>query len=152
MKEGLGDFQVGAKLRSQGRTISEGDYSTMVNISWETGALHTDREYMAKTEFKERILGGPCIIPFVAGLSTAPLEKAWDSSGLRPVALVGINNVRFTAPLHPGDTIHIETEVVEFRPTSKEGRYIGRLQDVMYKQDKRVVLQMERIMLLESTS
>lgn len=152
MVDGIGQFKVGTKIKSQGRTITEGDYSTIVNVSWETSALHTDREYMKGTQFGDIILGGPCIIPFVAGLSSAGIVDLVERSGLRTVALVGIENAHFTAPLYPGDTMRVETEVVGFRPTSKPRRYLGRLKSVAYKQDGRAILEMERIVLLEKIS
>lgn len=121
----------------------------MVNLSWETGSLHSDKEYMKTTPFGERILGGPCIIPFVAGLSSHPLHTAWERSGIQVFALMGIENVRFTAPLHPGDTMRVETEVTEFRPTAKPGRFLFRLRDIAYKQDGRAIMEMERVLLAQ---
>jgi acyl dehydratase len=88
-------IEIGSKIVSQRRTITEGDFSAMVNLSWETSPLHTDREYAKTTQFGERILGGPCTIPFVAGLT----GHAWQPVGESGHCGVGINNVTFTA--HP---------------------------------------------------
>ena len=149
MEERLENLKTGTKLTSQGRTISEGDFTAMVNLSWETGPIHSDQEYAKTTNFGERVLGGPCIIPLVGGLSNHPLHMAWDRAGLGVVALLSIENVHFTAPLHPGDTIWVETEVSGLRPASKANRYIMNLKDVVYKQDGRAILDMERVVLLQ---
>ena len=140
---------VGKKIVTQRRTITEGDFSAMVNLSWETSPLHTDREYAKTTAFGERILGGPCTIPFVAGLTGHAWHGMWEQAGMRLVALVGINNVTFTTPLFPGDTIWVETEIASMRPTSKPKRQLVTVKDVLCKQGNQVILQMERLILVQ---
>jgi acyl dehydratase len=142
-------IEIGGKIVSQRRTITEGDFSAMVNLSWETSPLHTDREYAKTTQFGERVLGGPCTIPFVAGLTGHAWHGLWEKSGLRLIALVGINNVTFTNPLFPNDTIWVETEIVNMRPTSKPKRRLVTVKDILRKQDDKVVLQMERLILVQ---
>ena len=149
MQDGIGEFKVGTMMKSQSRTISEGDFTAMANLSWETGQLHTDKEFMKSSQFGERILGGPCVIPFVAGLSSHPLHNLLDRSPVRLVALVGIENVRFTNPLQPGDTMRVETEVAQVRPTSKGGRFIVHMKDTAYKHNGNVIMEMERVVLME---
>lgn len=149
METSIGEFKVGTKMKSQGRTISEGDFTAMANLSWENGSLHMDREFMKNSQFGERILGGPCIIPFVAGLSSHPLHNILDRSHVRLVALVGIENIRFTTPLHPGDTIYVETEVIKVRQTSNGQRWLVHMQDTAYKHDGNAIMNMERIVLME---
>jgi acyl dehydratase len=142
-------IEIGSKIVSQRRTITEGDFSAMVNLSWETSPLHTDREYAKTTQFGERILGGPCTIPFVAGLTGHAWHGLWEKSGLQLIALVGINNVTFTSPLFPNDTVWVETEIVSMRPTSKPKRRLVTVKDILRKQDDKVVLQMERLILVQ---
>ena len=150
MLEDWGEFKVGTKVRSQSRTITEGDFSAIVNISWENGPLHTDEEYMKTTSFGRRILGGPCLIALIAGLSTPPLYAMWRRSSLDCIAGLGIDNVRYTAPFHPDDTLTVEIEVIELRETrSRPGRLVGRIKDNAVKQDGQTVLEMERTYLLE---
>ncbi len=144
-----GDLRVGDKVKSRRRTISEGEFTAMVNLSWENSPLHSDKEYGKTTPFGERILGGPCIIPFVAGLSGQSAHDLWDRSGGHLVALLGIDNVRFTAPLFPGDTIWVETEVTGFKQTSKPGRFTIAVKDVLYKMDGRAILEMQRVVLMQ---
>jgi len=140
---------VGTKITTQRRTITDGDFSTMVNLSWESSPIHTDDEYAKGTIFGRRILGGPCTIPFVAGLSGHAWHGLWEKSGMRLLALVGINNVAFKAPLFPNDTIWVELEIASKRPTSKPRRSIVTVKDTLKKQGGETILQMERIILVE---
>lgn len=145
-----GSFEVGNKIMTMGRTITEGDFTGIVNISWENGPLHTDEEYMKTTPFGRRILGGPCLIALIAGLSTTPLYSMWGNSGLNCVAGLGIDNVRYHTPFHPNDTLTVEIEVISIRETVKiPGRYVGRIKDRALKQNGETVLEMERTYLLE---
>jgi len=140
---------VGTKITTQRRTITDGDFSAMVNLSWESSPIHTDDEYAKNTIFGRRILGGPCTIPFVAGLSGHAWHGLWEKSGMRLLALVGINNVAFKAPLFPNDTIWVELEIASKRPTSKPKRSIVTVKDTLKKQGGETILQMERIILVE---
>jgi acyl dehydratase len=146
---GASGIEVGTKIVTQRRTITEGDFSAMANLSWETSPLHTDREYARTTPFGERILGGPCTIPFVAGLTGHAWRGMWEQAGVRLVALVGIERVRFTSPLFPGDTIWVETEIAGTRATSKPKRHLVTVKDVLYKQDRQIILQMDRLILVQ---
>lgn len=147
--ESLGGIQVGRKVVTQRRTITEGDFSAMVNLSWETSPLHTDQEYAKTTPFGQRILGGPCIIPFIAGLTGHAWHGMWESAGTRLVALVGIEGVRFTAPLFAGDTIWVEAEIKNLRPTSKPKRALMTVHDVLHKIGGQVIMEMDRLILLQ---
>jgi len=142
-------LEVGTKITTQRRTITEGDFSAMVNLSWESSPIHTDDEYAKNTIFGRRVLGGPCTIPFVAGLSGHAWHGLWEKSGMRLLALVGINNVAFKAPLFANDTIWVELEIAAKRATSKPKRSIVTVKDVLKKQSGETILQMERLILVE---
>jgi acyl dehydratase len=142
-------IEVGAKIKTQRRTITDGDFSAMVNLSWESSPIHTDDEYAKGTIFGRRVLGGPCTIPFVAGLSGHAWHGLWEKSGMRLLALVAINNVSFKAPLFPGDTIWVELEIASKRATSKPGRDLITVKDTLCKQGGEVILQMERLVLVQ---
>src|SRR5262245_11753960 len=142
-------LEVGTKITTQRRTITDGDFSAMVNLSWESAPIHTDDEYAKGTIFGRRVLGGPCTIPFVAGLSGHAWHGLWEKSGMRLLALVGINNVAFKAPLFPNDTIWVELEIVSSLPTSKPDRDLVTVKDTLLKPDRVIILQMERLILVQ---
>ena len=60
---------VGQVFVSPGRTISEGDFTLLTSLTWNTTIIHTDKEFMKTTEFGERILDGPSLLACAAGLS-----------------------------------------------------------------------------------
>jgi acyl dehydratase len=144
-----GEIEVGTKLTTQRRTITDGDFSAMVNLSWESSPMHTDDEFAKGTIFGRRVLGGPCTIPFVAGLSGHAWHGLWEKSGMRLLALVGINNIAFKSPLFPNDTIWVEIEIADKRPTSKPRRSIVTVKDTLKKQGGETVLTMDRLVLVE---
>lgn len=99
------DVAVGETYASPGRTITEAD---LVNFSALTGdwyPLHSDAEWAAKSIFGERIAHGMLVLSYAAGL--LPLEPG------PIIAFYGMDKVRFFAPTKIGDTIHVETELVE---------------------------------------
>jgi len=135
---------------STGRTISEGDFSLLVNLTWATSPIHTDAEYMKSTQFGERILPGVCALSMAIGLAnTSGFRPFLQSLGLRLVALLGIDNVRFPKPLFPNDTITTETEFAEARPTSKPNRGLIRLKEVVRKQSGDIVVEFNRLEMYE---
>lgn len=49
MESVLKEISYGEKRMSMGRTISEGDFSMLVNLNWTIGSLHADSEHMKST-------------------------------------------------------------------------------------------------------
>jgi acyl dehydratase len=112
-KSYLEDFKVGEKAVSPGRTITEADIVMFAGISGDWSELHTNAEYMKNSLFGQRIAHGMLTLSIVSGL-------ALRTSGRPPVevlAFLGMDNVRFTAPVFIGDTIRVESEVIEARPS-----------------------------------
>jgi len=142
-------FAPGNVLRTPSRTITEADFSAIINVTWENGPLHTDAEYMAGTVYGRPILGGPCLVGIAAGLTSNSMYAAWRAAGLDCYAALGIDEVRYDAPLFAGDTIHARVLVAELRPTEHGTAYFGEVHDSLLKQDGSVVLRMKRSYLLK---
>lgn len=144
---------VGKKFVSKGRTITEGDFSLLTSLTWTVGEIHTNREYMKKTQFGEMILAGPCILACAVGLaSTSGLRAAMEQDGLRTVALLGFEDVRFRSPLKPGDTMVVHSEILDIRPTSKNPkRGVMRVREVTFNQRGEAVMEATRAAMLELT-
>jgi acyl dehydratase len=137
-------------LRTPARTLNEGDFSAIINASWENGPLHTDEEYAKGTAFGKPILGGPCLVAIAAGLTSATMYAAWYAAGLDCSAALGIDEVRYLAPVFTGDTVHVEISVEELRPTPGGDRFYGRVDDRVVNQHGDVVLSMSRAYLLSA--
>lgn len=142
-------FAAGAVLRTPRRTITEGDFSALVNVTWENGPLHVDDTYMAGTAFGRRILGGPCLVALTAGLSSSILYAAWAAAGLDCRAALGIDEVRYDGPLFAGTTVRDEIEVLALRPTPGGSAWFGEVQDRLLDAEDRVLLRMSRSYLLD---
>lgn len=107
------DFKVGKKAISAGRTITEVDIVTFAALSGDWNELHTNAEYMKMLPYGQRIAHGILILSIASGLRLR-------TKGFMPdevLALLGIDKVRFTAPVFIGDTIKVELEVIEARPS-----------------------------------
>ncbi len=113
---------VDVAIRSRGRTITDADFSTMTNLTWTTSELHTNQAAMAERPFGERILAGACVLAFALGLATPAVTPEVTRRGIRLVALVGYDDVRFRSPLTPGTTIYVESTVAGLVGTSRPGQ------------------------------
>lgn len=110
-KEYFEDYKIGEKFISPARTITEADIVLFAAVSGDWHPIHTDREYAKKTVFGERIAHGLLGMVIGSGLafrlgSQGPLPKYF-------IAFYGMDNVRLTAPLKIGDTVHVEIEVID---------------------------------------
>lgn len=110
-KEYFEDYKIGEKFISPARTVTEADIVLFAAVSGDWHPIHTDVEYAKKTVFKERIAHGLLGMVIGSGLafrlgSQGPLPKYF-------IAFYGMDNVRLTAPLKIGDTVHVEIEVID---------------------------------------
>lgn len=114
------DYQVGENFVTPGRTVSEGMINIIVGLAGFTLPLFWDEEAASKTAFGTRIAPGRLTLLFMGGLE----EQCgfWDEETM--VALVGIDKVRITSPLRPGDTLRVYGEVIEKRETKNLQRGI----------------------------
>lgn len=99
------DYQIGEMWVSRARTITETDVVMFSAFSGDWYSLHTDKEYAAKTQFKQRIAHGMLILSVSTGL------LHFEPGAV--VAFYGMENVRFKKPTFIGDTIHIEVKIID---------------------------------------
>jgi 3-hydroxybutyryl-CoA dehydratase len=104
------ELEVGDRRIFRGITVTESHIVGFAGLTGDHYVLHTDAEYASTTPFGQRIAHGLLILSLGAGL--IPLEPG------RVVALLGLEDVRFTAPTFIGDTVHPEMEIVS--KTDKE--------------------------------
>lgn len=91
------------------RTITEADNVWFSALTHNPAPLHLDEEYMKDSEFGQRIVNSCLTLSFMVGISVG------DTTVGTTVANLGWDEVRFPRPLFHGDTIRIETEVLEVR-------------------------------------
>ena len=112
-KRHLEDFTVGEKATSPGRTVTETDIVMFAALSGDWSELHTNADYMKDGPFGERIAHGLLTLSIAYGLTL----RTRESSLIDVLALLGIDKVRFMAPVLIGDTVKVEAEVIEARPS-----------------------------------
>lgn len=112
------DFEVGMRVESAARTVTEADIVMFAALSGDWNPIHTDAEYAKGTIFGRRIAHGLLTLSIVAGLLVR--------LGLTErtiVAFYGIDKLRFTNPVFIGDTIKAVLEVIG--KEEKEGKPYG---------------------------
>ena len=106
------DFSVGDKVSSMAITVTETHVVTWAGLTMDFYPLHMDKEYAARTPFKERIVHGPLTFAMAVGLM-GMTGYAKDSV----IAWLGVDNMRIPAPVKIGDTIQLHVEITELRET-----------------------------------
>jgi acyl dehydratase len=94
------------------RTVTETDNVLFTAMTHNPALLHLDEEYCREhTEFGQRIVNSAFTLGLMVGISVG------DTTLGTAVANLGWDEVRFPKPLFHGDTIHVESEVLELRPS-----------------------------------
>jgi acyl dehydratase len=91
------------------RTVTETDNILFTAMTHNPAQLHLDEEYMKGTEFGQRLVNSAFTLGLMVGISVG------DTTLGTAVANLGWDEVRFPKPVFHGDTIHVETEVIELR-------------------------------------
>ncbi|HTK45408.1 MAG TPA: MaoC family dehydratase [Patescibacteria group bacterium] len=139
----LEDFRVGDRYRhAGGRTISEADNTWFTLLTSNTHPIHVDAEYAAATEFGRPLVVSTLTLAIVTGLSV-------DDVSRNAVANLGWDDVRLTAPVFAGDTLHAESVVEEVRPSkSRPGQGVVRVMTRGYNQRGKEVIVFRRTILV----
>jgi 3-hydroxybutyryl-CoA dehydratase len=108
------DFQIGERIRTRARTVTEADIVLFAAFSGDWHPLHVDEEYAKKALFGERIAHGFLVLSVATGLM--------GLAEMAVLAFYGMDRVRFMAPTKIGDTLRVEMEVEEKKDRNeKEG-------------------------------
>ena len=92
------------------RTITEADNVFFSALTHNPAPLHLDEEYCRnETEYGQRLVNSCLTLGLMVGISVG------DTTQGTTVANLGWDEVRFPMPLFHGDTLRVETEVIELR-------------------------------------
>jgi acyl dehydratase len=102
------EFQVGQRIVTAARTVTESDVVTFAGLSGDYNQIHTDAAFSQSTPFGQRVAHGLLCLSIVSGLAmrTGVLEGT-------VLAFREINEWKFIKPVFLGDTIHAELDVTE---------------------------------------
>jgi itaconyl-CoA hydratase len=137
------ELEVGDRFRhSSGRTVTETDNLLFCALTMNSQPLHINEDFASHTQFGRRIVNGIFTLGLVVGISVGELTDGTI------VANLGYEKVVHPNPLFIGDTVYVETEVLEKRPSnSKPDRGVIRLKHTGLKPDGTVVVEVERSVL-----
>ena len=92
-----------------GRTLTEADNVFFTAMTHNPAALHLDEEYGKTTEFGQRIVNSLFTLGLMIGISVH--ETTLGTT----VANLGMTDVTFPKPVFHGDTLRVQSTVLEIR-------------------------------------
>jgi len=133
------DFQIGEKLVTKGRTITEADIVFFSGFSGDWHQLHTNIEFAKKGPFGERIAHGFLVLSASSGLM--PLEE------MAIMAFYGMDRVRFLEPVRIGDTINVEMQVAEKKEKNEKSGVVSFKNSIKNQRESDVAIFTMRILI-----
>lgn len=113
------ELEIGQVFHGTGRTLSETDLVMFSMITGDWSAIHADEIHAQATRIGRRMFHGSFGVALALAMSAGLLRLT------NPViAALGIRQWSFLAPIFIGDTVHLDLEIVEKRPTSDGRRAI----------------------------
>ena len=91
-----------------GKTVTEYDNHLFTLMTMNTHPIHFDAEFARASEFGRNLVVSPYTLALLIGMSVTDTSQ-------KAVANLGMDEVRFTAPVFAGDTLYGESEVLEKR-------------------------------------
>jgi len=129
MIEWFDDLKVGMRFKSGEVTVSKQDIKRFA-AEFDPQPFHTDEEAAKETVFKGLAASGwhTAAIAMNLAVQVRPF-------GPHPLLGAGVDDLRWTKPVRPGDTVHLEGEVVELIPSRTKPQGIVRVKWTLYNQD-----------------
>jgi len=128
----LEDLAAGDVFTSAARTITESDVVAFAGLSGDFNPIHTDVEFAKETPYGQRVVYGLLGLSMLTGL----LDRTGLFSG-SAIAMLGIRNWTFTAPLFIGDTIRFRLTIVDVRRARSGDRgVVQRYFELMNQRDE----------------
>ncbi|MBB4659338.1 acyl dehydratase [Parvularcula dongshanensis] len=126
------------------RTVTEGDNMQFSLMTMNPQPLHIDRHAAARSEFGQPLVNSLFTLGLLVGMTVN------DTTLNTTVANLGMDKVRFPAPLFQGDTVRARTTVLTVRPSkSRPGQGIVGFLHEMLNQDGVLVASCERAALMK---
>ena len=128
------DIKVGDRFHTFGRTITETDIVNFISCTGMLEVLFTSEVYrQTESHVKGRLVPGALVFSIAEGLT---IMGTIQGTG---IAFLGMD-LELKNPTLAGDTIHVDIEITEVRPTSKGGRAIVRTRNTVTNQKGVVVM------------
>lgn len=137
------DFTPGTVLTSAPRKITLADIDDYARLTGEDHPVHMDEAFAREAGFAGRITHGLFNLALIEGLKAG--LGCFDRS---VTASLGWSDIKFSAPLYPGEEVHLKLEFVERRLTSKPGRGIATERGYLVKADGTEVVRGDHLIFL----
>jgi acyl dehydratase len=137
------DFVIGDVYEHRpGKTVTEYDNHLFTLLTLNTHPMHFDAEFAAASEFKKNLVVSPYTLALLIGMSVTDTSQ-------KAIANLGMDEVKFTAPVFAGDTIYGESEVLAKRESrSRPGQGIVTIRTIGKNQRGEMVCTFVRNMLI----
>ena len=134
------ELKVGMTFRhSLGRTVTETDNVLFNSLTMNSQPLHLNEDFASKTQFGQRIVNGILTLGIVVGLTVGDLTEGTI------IANLSYEKVNHPRPVFHGDTLYVETEVIDMRESrSKPDQGIVKMRHIGKNQHGEIVCEVER--------
>lgn len=124
------DFNVGDVYEHRpGKTVAEYENHLFTLLTLNTHPLHFDAEFGRATEFGRNLVVSTYTLSLLIGMSVTDVSH-------KAIANLGMDQVKFPAPVFAGDTLYAESEVLGKREsTSRPGQGVVTVRTVGHNQD-----------------
>src|SRR5579859_2345768 len=139
----LEEFEVGAVYKHwPAKTVTEADDHLFCLLTMNHHPLHINDVYAAASQQGRNVVVGPLVYSLALGMSVS------DVSG-KAIANLATEELSHPAPLFHGDTLFVESEVLEVRPSrSKPDRGTVKVHTRAFNQDGVLVAEFKRVVLV----
>jgi acyl dehydratase len=139
----LEEFEVGAVYKHwPAKTVTEAEDHLFCLLTMNHHPLHVNDVYAAQSQQGRNVVVGTYVYSLIFGMTVQ------DVSG-KAIANLATEELRHPAPVFHGDTLFVESEVLEVKPSqSKPDRGVVRVHTRAYNQDGTLVAEFKRAVLV----
>lgn len=104
------ELEIGQIIKHEvGRTLAEYDNILFSTLTMNSSPLHINADFMTRSEYGKPLMNGIFTLGVVVGITVQDLTAGTILANL------GYENIRHPKPMFAGDTLYVETEVLEKR-------------------------------------
>jgi acyl dehydratase len=137
------DVEVGQQWESAARTVSEADIMGFAQLTGDRQPIHLDAEYARRTPFQQRIAHGLLGMSLGCGLVV-------DVPPIQTQAFLGLKEWHFRAPIFIGDTIHVQTRLLDKELRGRGRRGVINWAITIFNQHEQIVQEGKSTTLVET--
>jgi acyl dehydratase len=141
LKKYFEEFDIDHKRQTNGRTITETDIVLHAGQTGDFFPHHMDEEWCKTQPFKKRIAHGTLIFSIAIGLTASPINEVSMT--------YGYERLRFTRPVHIGDTIKVTVTIKDKNEYKKPGYGLVSETVEAYNQHQELVMVCEHILMVQ---